>query len=92
MNAKEFLESYNIWVDQPDVYDHGTVLREIGLITLLEEYHKAKLKEDLIKFIEHLIKVGVIESLCPKCGCNKFADVDDEYWCLNVNCKHEWVK
>lgn len=30
--------------------------------------------------------------LCPKCGCNKFADVDDEYWCLNVNCKNEWAK
>jgi hypothetical protein len=32
------------------------------------------------------------EIKCPKCGCNKFAKVDDEYWCLNVNCKHEWLR
>jgi hypothetical protein len=46
MKAEEFLESKNIWVDQPDVYDHGTIFREIGIIGLLNEYASQLIPSD----------------------------------------------
>lgn len=45
MTVKEFLEDKNIWVDQDDVYDKGTVFQKIGLVELLSEYSSLKAME-----------------------------------------------
>jgi len=54
---------------------------------------------ELTELINTIIVVSKKEAIaendkcnCPKCGCNKYAIVENEYWCLNKNCGHEWSK
>lgn len=75
MDAKEYLESRNIWEDQDDCFDEGTILRKIGLKQLLEDYHQSKVNnsvlDDVIKCDcedNNYALVEITENLCLECN------------------------
>ena len=77
--AREKLEDWPDLAERINVtHANYTGFEVIELLTDFAEKEKKDRKDDEIP-------------VCPKCGCNKFAVVDDENWCLNVNCRHEWI-
>ena len=56
--AKEYLESRNIWIEQSDVYDKDTVFQSIGLEQLLTDFANEQtqsLKDEIERLNEALM-------------------------------------